>query len=86
MFPTRTIVVPLILPQDYMPVVSRPRNNRPRNEVGAGYLGDWTLTDPKGQPHLIDGTARLAANNPQMLLAGRRTLGLAANRYASLYS
>jgi hypothetical protein len=54
--------------------------------MGAGYLGDWTLTDPKGQPHLIDGTARLAANNPQMLLAGRRTLGLAANRYASLYS
>jgi DNA-binding transcriptional LysR family regulator len=31
--------------------------------------GDWTLTDPKGQTHLIDGPARLAANDMQMLLA-----------------
>ncbi|WP_158817460.1 LysR family transcriptional regulator [Methylocapsa sp. S129] len=31
--------------------------------------GDWTLTDPKGQTHLIDGPARLAANSTQMLLA-----------------
>ena len=31
--------------------------------------GDWTLTDPRGQTHLIDGPARLAANNTQMLLA-----------------
>jgi DNA-binding transcriptional LysR family regulator len=31
--------------------------------------GDWTLTDPSGQTHLIDGPARLAANNTQMLLA-----------------
>ena len=31
--------------------------------------GDWTLTDPKGQTHLIDGPARLAANNTQMLLS-----------------
>ena len=31
--------------------------------------GDWTLTDPRGQTHLIDGPARLAANNTHMLLA-----------------
>ena len=31
--------------------------------------GDWTLTDREGQPHLIDGPARIAANNTQMLLA-----------------
>jgi DNA-binding transcriptional LysR family regulator len=31
--------------------------------------GDWTLTDPSGQPHLIDGPVRMAANNTQMLLA-----------------
>jgi DNA-binding transcriptional LysR family regulator len=31
--------------------------------------GDWTLTAPKGQTRLIDGPARLAANNMQMLLA-----------------
>jgi DNA-binding transcriptional LysR family regulator len=31
--------------------------------------GDWTLTDPEGQPHLIDGPVRMAANNTQMLLA-----------------
>ena len=31
--------------------------------------GDWTLTDPKGQTHLIDGPVRVAANNTQMLLA-----------------
>jgi DNA-binding transcriptional LysR family regulator len=31
--------------------------------------GDWTLTDPEGLPHLIDGPVRMAANNTQMLLA-----------------
>lgn len=31
--------------------------------------GDWMLTDPKGQSHLIDGPVRMAANNTQMLLA-----------------
>jgi DNA-binding transcriptional LysR family regulator len=31
--------------------------------------GNWKLIDPKGQTHLIDGPARLAANNMQMLLA-----------------
>ena len=31
--------------------------------------GDWSLTDPDGNTHLIDGPARLAANNMQMLLA-----------------
>jgi DNA-binding transcriptional LysR family regulator len=31
--------------------------------------GDWTLTDPQGQSHLIDGPVRMAANNTQMLLA-----------------
>jgi DNA-binding transcriptional LysR family regulator len=31
--------------------------------------GDWTLTDPDGNTHLIDGAVRLAANNMQMLLA-----------------
>ena len=31
--------------------------------------GDWTLTDPEGQPHPIDGPVRMAANNMQMLLA-----------------
>ncbi len=31
--------------------------------------GDWTVTDPQGNAHLIDGTARLVANNMQMLLA-----------------
>lgn len=31
--------------------------------------GDWTLTDPEGQSHLIDGPVRMAANNTQMLLA-----------------
>lgn len=30
--------------------------------------GDWTLTDPHGKAHLIDGPIRLAANNMQMLL------------------
>lgn len=31
--------------------------------------GDWTLVDPKGQSHVIDGPVRMAANNMQMLLA-----------------
>ncbi|WP_413991158.1 LysR family transcriptional regulator [Labrys okinawensis] len=31
--------------------------------------GDWTLTDPSGQPHLIDGPVCMSANNTQMLLA-----------------
>ncbi|WP_026791038.1 LysR family transcriptional regulator [Pleomorphomonas oryzae] len=31
--------------------------------------GDWTLTDPHGQDHVIDGPVRLASNNMQMLLA-----------------
>lgn len=31
--------------------------------------GDWTLTDPQGQDHAIDGPIRLASNNMQMLLA-----------------
>lgn len=31
--------------------------------------GDWTLTDPDGNTHLVDGPIRLAANNMQMLLA-----------------
>jgi len=31
--------------------------------------GDWTLTDPEGRTHVIDGPVRMAANNTQMLLA-----------------
>jgi DNA-binding transcriptional LysR family regulator len=31
--------------------------------------GDWMLTDPAGQSHLIDGPVRMAANSTQMLLA-----------------
>ncbi|MGA0604258.1 LysR substrate-binding domain-containing protein [Caulobacter sp. KR2-114] len=31
--------------------------------------GDWTLSDPDGQAHVIDGPIRMAANNTQMLLA-----------------
>lgn len=31
--------------------------------------GDWTIRNPQGNPHFIDGTARLVANNMQMLLA-----------------
>ena len=31
--------------------------------------GDWTVRDPGGNTHLIDGTVQLAANNMQMLLA-----------------
>lgn len=31
--------------------------------------GDWTLTDPNGQTHSIDGPILVAANNIQMLLA-----------------
>ncbi len=31
--------------------------------------GDWTLTDPAGQTHVIDGPIRMTANNTQMLLA-----------------
>ncbi len=31
--------------------------------------GDWTLTDPDGQTHVIDGPIVMAANNTQMLLA-----------------
>jgi DNA-binding transcriptional LysR family regulator len=31
--------------------------------------GDWTLTDPEGQSHPIDGPVRMVANNTQMLLA-----------------
>ena len=31
--------------------------------------GDWTLTDPTGRAHPIDGPVRLSANNTQMLLA-----------------
>jgi DNA-binding transcriptional LysR family regulator len=30
---------------------------------------DWTLTDPGGQAHVIDGPVIMAANNTQMLLA-----------------
>jgi DNA-binding transcriptional LysR family regulator len=30
--------------------------------------GDWTLTDPGGKAHVIDGPVRMAANNMQMLL------------------
>ena len=36
---------------------------------GAISTGDWAITDPRGQTHLIDGPARLAANNIQMILA-----------------
>lgn len=32
-------------------------------------VGDWTLMDPDGHAHLIDGPVRLAATNMQMLLA-----------------
>lgn len=32
-------------------------------------VGDWTLTDPDGQAHVIDGPVLMAANNTQMLLA-----------------
>lgn len=31
--------------------------------------GDWTLMDPAGRAHVIDGPSRLVANNMQMLLA-----------------
>jgi DNA-binding transcriptional LysR family regulator len=31
--------------------------------------GDWSLTDPAGNTHVIDGPIRLAANNMQTLLA-----------------
>jgi DNA-binding transcriptional LysR family regulator len=31
--------------------------------------GDWTLTDPDGNTHLIDGAVRLTANSMQILLA-----------------
>jgi DNA-binding transcriptional LysR family regulator len=31
--------------------------------------GDWTLMDPDGNTHLIDGPVRLSANSMQMLLA-----------------
>lgn len=31
--------------------------------------GDWTITDPHGTPHLLEGPVRLAANNMQILLA-----------------
>lgn len=31
--------------------------------------GDWTLVDPTGRSHVIDGPVRMAANNMQMLLA-----------------
>jgi DNA-binding transcriptional LysR family regulator len=31
--------------------------------------GDWTLTDPAGQTHVIDGPIRMTANNTQVLLA-----------------
>ena len=31
--------------------------------------GDWNITDPGGQTHVISGVVRLAANNMQMLLA-----------------
>jgi DNA-binding transcriptional LysR family regulator len=30
--------------------------------------GDWTLTDPDGRSHAIDGPIRMATNNTQMLL------------------
>jgi DNA-binding transcriptional LysR family regulator len=31
-------------------------------------VGDWTIIDPEGNTHVIDGTVRLGANNMQMLL------------------
>lgn len=31
--------------------------------------GNWTLTDPQGQSHVLAGTVRMTANNMQMLLA-----------------
>ncbi|VFU09113.1 LysR family transcriptional regulator [Methylocella tundrae] len=31
--------------------------------------GDWTLTDPAGQAHVIDGPTHMASNNTQMMLA-----------------
>lgn len=31
--------------------------------------GDWTLTDPAGQAHVIDGPIHMASNNTQMMLA-----------------
>lgn len=34
--------------------------------------GDWTLTDPQGRTHVIDGPLRMAANNTQMLLAAAK--------------
>jgi DNA-binding transcriptional LysR family regulator len=36
---------------------------------GAVSAGDWTLIDPKGDSHLIDGPIRMTANNMQMLLS-----------------
>ena len=32
-------------------------------------VGDWTLTDPDGRSHVIDGPVRMATNNTQMLLS-----------------
>jgi DNA-binding transcriptional LysR family regulator len=32
--------------------------------------GDWTLTDPAGRTHVVDGPVRMASNNTQMLLSG----------------
>lgn len=40
--------------------------------------GDWTLTDPQGLPHAVDGPVRMVANNMEMLLAAAlRGVGLA---------
>ncbi|MGY3452057.1 LysR family transcriptional regulator [Bradyrhizobium sp. USDA 4353] len=35
--------------------------------------GDWSLTDSRGQTHMIDGPVRLASNNMQMLLSAALT-------------
>ncbi|WP_207481680.1 LysR family transcriptional regulator [Arenibaculum pallidiluteum] len=32
-------------------------------------VADWTLVDPEGRSHLVDGPVRMASNNMQMLLA-----------------
>jgi DNA-binding transcriptional LysR family regulator len=61
---------PSFLAQHGMPKTVEHLRGAPRLAFSeAVSAGDWTLTDPRGNTHLIDGAVRLVANNMQMLLA-----------------
>ena len=65
---------PSFLNQYGMPKTIEHLRKAPRLAFTGGVSpGDWTLTSPDGQMHIIDGPVRLASNNMQMLLSAALT-------------